>query len=183
MRSATMAATSPVRLVADVVPTPIGDVHVISDGVALCALDFDDFSDRLHRLLQRRYGRYAVVGRTDALGLRPLLARYFAGDVTALEAVAADPGGTAYQRRVWDVLRTIPAGRTCSYGELAARVTGTHARAIGQANALNPVALVIPCHRVIGAAAALTGYAGGIERKRWLLEHEARHTGSLLPGL
>jgi methylated-DNA-[protein]-cysteine S-methyltransferase len=66
---------------------------------------------------------------------------------------------------------------------LAARVTGTHARAIGQANALNPVALVIPCHRVIGAAAALTGYAGGIERKRWLLEHEARHTGLLLPGL
>ena len=74
---------------------------------------------------------------------------------------------------MWQALRAIPPGQTRSYGELAVQLGGTHARAVGQANSLNPIAIVVPCHRVIGADATLTGYAGGLARKRWLLDHEA----------
>ncbi|HZU98686.1 MAG TPA: methylated-DNA--[protein]-cysteine S-methyltransferase [Planctomycetota bacterium] len=105
------------------------------------------------------------------------LEAYFAGDLAALDALEVEPEGTDFQRRVWAELRKIRPGETISYGELARRIGRPRAvRACGRANATNPIGLVIPCHRVIGADGSLTGYAGGIERKRWLLEHERRYT-------
>jgi methylated-DNA-[protein]-cysteine S-methyltransferase len=99
------------------------------------------------------------------------LAAYFSGDLTAIDTLTVAPDGTPFQRRVWAALRTIPPGSTWSYAELAAAV-GSVARAVGAANGANPVALVVPCHRVIGADGGLVGYGGGLPIKRWLLRHE-----------
>jgi methylated-DNA-[protein]-cysteine S-methyltransferase len=99
--------------------------------------------------------------------------RYFGGDLRALDAVPCDPGGTPFQARVWKALRTIPVGTTWSYGALARRIGDPKAvRAVGFANGSNPIAVVIPCHRVIGSNGTLVGYGGGLERKHWLLAHE-----------
>lgn len=100
------------------------------------------------------------------------LAEYFAGTRTAFDLVVA-PVGTAFQRRVWAALREIPYGQTWTYGRLAAHLGNPRAsRAVGLANARNPLSIVVPCHRVVGARGSLTGYAGGVARKRWLLDHE-----------
>lgn len=101
------------------------------------------------------------------------MTRYFAGDIDALDGVAVQTNGTEFQRTVWAELRRIPRGTTTTYGELAARIgKPTAARAVGLANGSNPVSIVVPCHRVIGADGSLTGYAGGTARKEWLLRHE-----------
>jgi O-6-methylguanine DNA methyltransferase len=101
------------------------------------------------------------------------LEAYFDGDLGAIDTLPVETGGTELQRSVWAALRAIPAGETRSYGALAAQIARpTAARAVGHANGANPVGVVVPCHRVIGADGSLTGYAGGIERKRWLLAHE-----------
>jgi len=98
---------------------------------------------------------------------------YFAGDLTAIDDVPVATNGTPFQRTVWAALRRIPAGTTTSYGALAASIGYPSAmRAVGLANGANPVAIIVPCHRVIGADHSLTGYGGGLPRKRWLLEHE-----------
>ena len=105
--------------------------------------------------------------------MRAALQAWFAGDLRAFDGLSITTGGTEFQRRVWAALRDIPAGETRSYGQLAAAIgQPTAVRAVGLANGANPVGIVTPCHRVIGAGGALTGYAGGVERKRWLLEHE-----------
>jgi methylated-DNA-[protein]-cysteine S-methyltransferase len=98
---------------------------------------------------------------------------YLAGDLGCLNCIPVSTGGTAFQQEVWSALRTIPPGTVLSYGEMAARLgkPGSY-RAVGMTNALNPIAIVVPCHRLVGANGALTGYAGGLERKRWLLQHE-----------
>ncbi|GAC1416603.1 MAG: methylated-DNA--[protein]-cysteine S-methyltransferase [Candidatus Velthaea sp.] len=159
----------------DALQTPLGSVFLLCDEQALCAVEFDGYAERMHALARKRYGVYELEAVRDPLGMTSVLRAYFAGDVHAIDAVAATAGGTPYQARVWQALRTIPNGETRSYGELAAQLGATHARAVGHANSLNPVAIVIPCHRVIGANAALTGYAGGLEKKRWLLAHERAH--------
>jgi methylated-DNA-[protein]-cysteine S-methyltransferase len=98
---------------------------------------------------------------------------YLAGSYGAIDGIPVDTGGTPFQRRVWSALRRIPAGQTLTYGALARRLgTPAASRAVGRAVSLNPVAIVVPCHRVIGADGRLTGYAGGLDRKRWLLAHE-----------
>jgi methylated-DNA-[protein]-cysteine S-methyltransferase len=105
--------------------------------------------------------------------VRTALGAWFDGELGALDRLAVRTGGTAFQQTVWAALRTIPAGETWTYGRLAAAVGSPKAaRAVGLANGANPVAIIVPCHRVIGANGALTGYAGGVERKRWLLAHE-----------
>jgi methylated-DNA-[protein]-cysteine S-methyltransferase len=104
---------------------------------------------------------------------RRALQDYFEGDIDAPARLPTASNGTDFQRAVWDALRLIPVGQTISYGALAARIgRPTAMRAVGHANGANPIAIVVPCHRVIGANATLTGYGGGIERKRWLLAHE-----------
>ncbi len=153
--------------------SPIGRILFVSDGEAVCALDFAGFEPRMNSLLARRYGNVEMRRASDPLGLKRLLARYFAGDLHAFDSTPVRAGGSAFQESVWKALRTIPAGETWTYGQLAVKLRRPKAaRAVGHANSLNPVAIIVPCHRVIGASSALTGYAGGLERKQWLLQHE-----------
>jgi methylated-DNA-[protein]-cysteine S-methyltransferase len=111
----------------------------------------------------------------DGYGVYDALRAYFAGECDALDAVTVDPQGTPFQRDVWKRLREVRAGETVSYGELARRVGAPNAaRAVGMANASNPIALIVPCHRVIRTGGAIGGYGFGVEAKRWLLDHESR---------
>lgn len=105
--------------------------------------------------------------------VRDQLGAYFAGSLRSFSITLA-PSGTPFQRRVWSALLEVPYGETVSYGELAARFVGgrASARAVGRANGANPIPIIVPCHRVIGADGSLTGYGGGMARKKWLLEHE-----------
>jgi O-6-methylguanine DNA methyltransferase len=153
---------------------PVSDLLVISDADGLLrALDFADFEERMHRLLARHYGRYTLVEGPVPAAIDQALTRYFAGDLGALDDVPVATGGTQFQKSVWAALRRIPAGQTLGYGALAASLGKPGAaRAVGLANGLNPIGIVVPCHRVIGASGTLTGYAGGVERKAWLLAHE-----------
>lgn len=152
----------------------IGTMLLVSDDDgALRALDFEDHEARLHRLLGRHYPGHTLAEGPAQAGRA--LDAYFEGDLTALAGIPVATGGTAFQREVWAALREIPAGATTSYGELAAKIGRPGAcRAVGLANGANPVGIVVPCHRVIGASGALTGYGGGLPRKRWLLDHERR---------
>jgi methylated-DNA-[protein]-cysteine S-methyltransferase len=167
--------TGPRLLLARVeAPAPIGTVHLVSDGRSLLALDFGRPEERLLELLRRRLGdALAFAEAEDPQGFASALRAYFSGRIDALRDLPADGGGTPFQRRVWSALRQIPPGETRSYGELASRLgMPGAARAVGAANARNPVNLVVPCHRVIGGMGALTGYGGGIARKQWLLALE-----------
>jgi methylated-DNA-[protein]-cysteine S-methyltransferase len=161
------------------IPTPTGLMLLLTDErERLRSLDWDDHEARMQRLLGRHYGAGAT--RLEASprisNARRAIEAYFAGELSAIEALRTQTGGTDFQREVWRALRDIPVGETSSYGQLAASIGRPRAlRAVGLANGANPVALVVPCHRVIGSDASLTGYGGGIERKRWLLEHEGVH--------
>ncbi|HLL53652.1 MAG TPA: methylated-DNA--[protein]-cysteine S-methyltransferase, partial [Myxococcaceae bacterium] len=139
--------------------------------------------------LRRRFGDFTLAAERDPHGFTTRLRAYFAGDLGALDGIPVDPGGTAFQQSVWRALREIPGGQTESYAGLAARIGRTRAasRAVGSANGANPVAIVIPCHRVIRSDSDLCGYAFGVERKRWLLAHEAARgafalTAEVAPG-
>lgn len=169
-----MRNTQPETLTLDRVATPVGEVLLITgpEG-AVRALDFAGYEARMHRLLARHSpGSTLVDGRAPA-DIRAGVEAYFGGDVRALDGLPVKTGGTEFQKSVWAALRAIPAGETRSYGQLAAAVGSPRAvRAAGLANGQNPVAVIVPCHRVIGANGTLTGYAGGLERKRWLLAHE-----------
>jgi len=157
----------------------IGPIHMVADGGRLLALEFGDAEHRLMPMLQARLGKEPMLEPADDLGVIASAVRvYFEGDLAALDAIEVDGGGTDFQRHAWDALRAIPPGETRTYGQMA-EILGrpNAARAIGAANALNPISLVVPCHRLVGSHGALTGYGGGIERKRWLLEHEKRWSG------
>lgn len=153
-----------------VIDSPVGPLTlVVDESGALAALYTDQ---------QKHFPDAAALGERDdevAADAVAQLAEYFAGTRTAFELALA-PRGSEYQRRVWEALAQIPAGRTRSYGALATQL-GSSARAVGSAVGRNPLSIVVPCHRVIGAAGALTGYAGGVERKRWLLTHEGALRG------
>ncbi len=160
------------KLFIDQVATPLGPIALASDGRALRALEFTDAA-HLESALRHRFPGASIERAEDPQGFTARVRAYFAGDVHALQDLPADGDGTPFQRRVWRELRRIEPGETCSYGALAARLGLPRAsRAVGLANGRNPVALVVPCHRVIGSDGKLTGYAAGVERKRWLLAHE-----------
>jgi methylated-DNA-[protein]-cysteine S-methyltransferase len=158
------------------IETPTGRMHVVCDDAhILRAVDWDDCEPRMRDLLRRHYGPNAVelrkVSRRSAAA-RALIA-YFDGELDAINGLPTATNGTAFQRAVWSALRKIPVGRTVSYGILASQIGRSKAvRAVGLANGANPISIVVPCHRVIGADASLTGYGGGLDRKRWLLAHE-----------
>ena len=169
-----MTATQPEYLILDTVDAPIGPFLIATDHAGvLRAVDFWADEPALRRLLARQYGQVPVeTGRAPA-PIRRAFEAYFGGDIRALERVPVATVGTAFQRKVWAALQAIPAGETRSYGQLAAEIGEPKAmRAVGLANGQNPIAIVIPCHRVIGADGALTGFGGGLPRKRWLLSHE-----------
>jgi methylated-DNA-[protein]-cysteine S-methyltransferase len=153
--------------------SPIGRILFATNADGICALDFGGYETRMNTLLTRRFSGHTFNRNADPLNLKSKLRRYFDGDLEAFEGEVVNTNGTAFQEQVWRALRTIPAGTTWSYGQLAAHLGQPKAaRAVGHANSLNPVGIIVPCHRVIGASSALTGYAGGLERKRWLLRHE-----------
>jgi methylated-DNA-[protein]-cysteine S-methyltransferase len=169
-----MRNVQPETLTLDRVATPVGEVLLVTDDQgAVRALDFADYEERMTRLLRRHApGAVLTDGRASET-VRQAVEAYFGGDVRALDGVAVKTGGTDFQRAVWAALRGIPAGETRTYGQLAAAIGSPKAvRAAGLANGQNPVAVIVPCHRVIGANGTLTGYAGGLERKQWLLAHE-----------
>ena len=162
----------------DELASPIGTIVLISDGEALRVLDFVGCEERMQRLLKLHYGEQRPVKSCESLPMKRRVEAYFARELASVDSIAVRTEGTAFQRRVWAELRSIAAGTTLSYGALAKRIGRPKAsRAVGLANGSNPIAIVVPCHRVIGANGSLTGYGGGMERKRWLLEHE----GAQLP--
>jgi methylated-DNA-[protein]-cysteine S-methyltransferase len=157
----------------DRIPSAIGDILVVSDGAALVALDYAGYEARMNALLAKRYGRFRLVGRADPIGASARVRAYLAGDFTAFDGLPVTTGGTPFQEECWQALRAIPVGTVTTYGTLAARMGRPSAsRAVGHANSLNPVAIILACHRVVGQNRDLTGYAGGLDRKRWLLAHE-----------
>ena len=162
-----------IELRTDTIDSEIGSIVVVTHAQALCALDFGDGEERMKELLSRRFEDFVLRHEDNPLGVGEKLEAYLAGDLHAFDRIAVDPGGTEFQQTVWTALRAIPAGSTRTYGQIAAAIGRPAAsRAVGLANSLNPVAIVIPCHRVVGSNAALTGYAGGLARKLWLLRHE-----------
>ncbi len=153
--------------------SPIGTLLAVSDSDHLHAVEFGDYETRLRTLLKRRLGAAALIEGEDPLGVESAFRRYFKGDLLALDGVPVAFTGTPFQSQIWLSLQEIPAGKTVTYAALAALVGNNGAaRAVGFAVGQNPIAVVVPCHRVLGTSGALTGYAGGIARKRWLLNHE-----------
>lgn len=160
------------------VTSPVGDIVLACKGDALCALEFADAEKRMIAWLKRRFGDFERVDAADPGGVCTRLGAYLLGDLDALDDIVVDGGGTEFQRKVWKGLRRIAAGKVVSYQGLAQRLgMPSSVRAVARANALNPISIVVPCHRVIGSDGSLTGYGGGLPRKRWLLEHE----GVVLP--
>jgi methylated-DNA-[protein]-cysteine S-methyltransferase len=159
----------------DEINTPIGALRLLAKDDALCAVGFLDRWDGLEVSLWRRFGDARIQREHNPNGAAARLEAYFAGELDALDALPVDPGGTLFQRKVWTELRRIAVGCTASYSKVAQSVgSPTAVRAVGAANGANPISIVVPCHRVIGADGRLCGYGGGLNRKRWLLKHEAR---------
>jgi methylated-DNA-[protein]-cysteine S-methyltransferase len=168
--------TEVLELLADRIHTPIGEMLIVADQKGnLRAVDWTDHEARMYRLLRLHYGDHGfrLEPARKLSGLKDAISNYFAGELETINALPVETGGTPFQREVWRALRDIPCGQTLSYSQLAERIGRPAAvRAVGLANGANPVGVVVPCHRVIGTDGSLTGYGGGIERKRWLIEHE-----------
>ena len=153
---------------------PFGPILVATDAEdRLCAVEFWNDEDEMRALVRRHFGQTRLAFGKIPETIRAAFERYFTGDRTALKAIPWRTGGTEFQRKVWTALTTIPVGETWSYAQLAAAIGKPKAvRAVGLANGANPIPIVVPCHRVIGANGSLTGFGGGLDRKRWLLRHE-----------
>jgi methylated-DNA-[protein]-cysteine S-methyltransferase len=167
------SATDTTTLEMAEVETPVGPLALVATRVGLCRVHFGPEWPEIERELGRRFGSFTLEPARDPAGAVSALRAYLKGDLEALDTIPVDTGGTDFQRAVWMALRRIPPGRTASYLDLA-RTVGrpTATRAVGAANGANPVAVVLPCHRVIGTNGRLTGYGGGLRRKEWLLRHE-----------
>ena len=153
--------------------SPIGKILIITEQETLCGLEFEGYETRTYRFLDKRFGNHKLNPVRNITGISQSIQAYLEGDYHSLDHISVSTGGTAFQQQVWTALRSIPVGTVITYGELAQRLgKPAAARAVGITNSLNPISIVLPCHRVIGANGALTGYAGGLERKRWLLHHE-----------
>jgi methylated-DNA-[protein]-cysteine S-methyltransferase len=169
-----MTTRSPETFHLDRLVTPIGTALLVTDadGV-LRALDWDDHEARMRELLRLQCGAVTLTAAGAPAAVRSALSGYFKGDLDRLKDIKWRAAGTPFQRKVWTALPKIPAGSTLSYGALAAKLGSPRAmRAVGHANGSNPISVVVPCHRLIGANGSLVKYGGGLERKRWLLRHE-----------
>ncbi|WP_235919507.1 methylated-DNA--[protein]-cysteine S-methyltransferase [Aureimonas psammosilenae] len=157
--------------------TPVGPLLLVTDEDGrLHAVEWVDYQERMFRLLAAQQGaeRATIRMRPGRSAAADALAAYFSGELDALDTLSVHMSGTPFQRTVWAELRRITVGTTITYGELARRIGRPAAiRAVGSANRVNSVNVVIPCHRVVGANASLTGYGSGLPRKQWLLDHEA----------
>lgn len=160
-------------ILSDRIDTPVGPMVLLARDGVLLLLEFEEAEDRVAREMKGRFGGVDHQRADDPFGLSSRVKRYFDGELSAIVGIETDGGGTAFQRRVWAELKRIPCGVTISYGELARQLGDKNLmRAVGLANGRNPIAVVVPCHRVIGADGSLTGYGGGLPRKTWLLKHE-----------
>lgn len=163
-------------LLEDKIATPLGPLWILCDeNFHLRAVEWEEHSDRMEQLLDIHYRTegYQRVAASNPGGLSRLMTNYFDGDLSIIESVPTATAGTPFQREVWQALRTIPCGQVMHYGQLAEQLGRPGAaRAVGAANGSNPVSVVVPCHRVIGRNGTMTGYAGGVQRKEWLLRHE-----------
>lgn len=168
----------------DRMATPVGELVLIADEQdRLRAIDWTEHEVRLMKLLHTHYraDHFQLVDRHNPGGLTDIMQRYFSGELDVIDSVPVMTAGTEFQRTVWQQLRQIPCGEIITYGELAKRIgRPTASRAVGMANGSNPISIVVPCHRVIGSQGALTGYAGGVQRKAWLLKHEGYLQNDLL---
>ncbi|MDD1522063.1 MULTISPECIES: methylated-DNA--[protein]-cysteine S-methyltransferase [Bradyrhizobium] len=164
----------PERFGLDRLATPIGTALLVTDAEGkLRALDWHDYEHRMRELLRLHYGTVDLGDRPAPAEMRTALSRYFEGELGQLSGIAWRTAGTPFQQKVWTALAQIPAGTTLSYGALAATIGMPNAiRAVGHANGSNPISVVLPCHRLIGADGSLVKYGGGLARKRWLLRHE-----------
>ena len=169
------------RLLRATLPTPVGPMLALASDESLCALEFgsDNRMSRLEARLLRFFGAPSVADGSNGVidRTREWLEAYFAGASADSNGLPLGALGTRFEQKVWKALRLIPPGETRSYGQVAAQVASTvnASRAVGLANGANPIAIVVPCHRVIGADGSLTGYGGGLDRNLWLLEHEQRY--------
>jgi methylated-DNA-[protein]-cysteine S-methyltransferase len=169
-----MRAKPPEIFGLDRLQTPIGVALLVTDadGV-LRALDWEDFEPRMKQLLRLQYGPVDLKDARSPKDLKAALSGYFKGELDRLNAITWRVAGTPFQQKVWNALPKIPVGTTMSYGALAAKLNSPNAmRAVGHANGSNPISVVVPCHRLIGANGSLVKYGGGLKRKRWLLKHE-----------
>ena len=169
-----MSAKPPEIFGLDRLQTPIGTALLVTDaGGALRALDWEEHESRMRELLRLQYGAVVMEDARSPKDLTSSLTAYFKGDLDRLAAIQWRVAGTPFQHKVWTALSSIPVGTTMSYGALATRLGAPRAmRAVGHANGSNPISVVVPCHRLIGANGTLVKYGGGLERKRWLLKHE-----------
>ena len=180
------------RIETRMMETPVGKVALAwSDGTVLAVemgyaksrTQWDskdipgDVAKRLERKMRERFPEATLVEGAASAPPAAALVRYFAGDVRAIDALRVDPGGEGFHARVWEELRRIPAGETRTYGQVAAAAGSGSARATGGAVGANPIPIIVPCHRVVGANGSLTGFGGGLTRKRWLLAHEGAPVG------
>lgn len=174
------------RLFRTVISTPLGEMLALASDEGLCALEFttvpgrprgEERLTRLNARLARWFPPHEIVDRETATiaGTRRWLTAYFDGTAADSTAIPLDMRGAPFEQRVWVALQTIPPGRTTSYGAIARTLNAPGAsRAVGAANGANPIAIIVPCHRVIGSTGSLTGYGGGLDRKTWLIDHERR---------
>jgi methylated-DNA-[protein]-cysteine S-methyltransferase len=169
-----MPAAQPEALTLERFATPIGTALLVTDEAGrLRAFNWTDYEDHMLAWIRRHYPKAALREGRSPDAVRGPFEAYFKGNPAALETVPWEASGTPFQLKVWETLCTIPAGETLSYAGLAERIgRPTAVRAVGLANGANPVAVVVPCHRVIGTNGSLTGYGGGLPRKEWLLGHE-----------
>jgi len=157
----------------DRISTPLGPMALMARDGVLLALEFDEEEACIAREMRKRFPQESAQYTDNPFGFSARISGYFSGDLTAIDDIPADGGGTEFERQVWGELRRIPCGETQSYGDIARRLGDLGlSRAVGIANARNPNAIVVPCHRVIGSDGTLTGYGGGLPRKQWLLRHE-----------
>lgn len=166
-------------------PTPLGKLNIwLSADNILQFVGWEEFHDETLHQLKNYYSIKEINLQKINNTPTPIqaIADYFNGNIKAIDSLAVASFGTSFQQQVWQKLRTIPAGTTSTYGELAKQIGKPLAsRAVGMANHCNPIAIVVPCHRVIGKNKKLTGYAGGLERKQWLLDHEQHYSSSIKP--
>lgn len=156
----------------DAIDSPIGRLTIAERAGRVCLLHFGPDGPAVDEMFERWHPGEPRV-RQPLAGISAVLTRYFQGEIGALDTMPVELNGTPFQKRVWQALRRIPGGTTISYAELAKRIGEPAAvRAVGTANGANPVAVIVPCHRVIGSDGTLTGYGGGLDRKQWLLTHE-----------
>lgn len=166
---------APLLLLTDEIATPLGDFTLVVDEAGrLHAAEWTDCAERMERSLHLLHpGGYALKRARNPGGHGAALRAYFAGDLAAIDKLTVADGGTPFQRLVWRNLRKVKAGTTMSYSDFAKRIGKPAAiRAVGAANGANPISVVVPCHRLVGADGSLTKYGGGLHRKQWLLEHE-----------